>query len=177
MLIHCCVVYLKDTNVKNYHQQYQCIADNGTEESVILIWLLVEQQHRKFQFCVSGRAVFLVSCKQCSLGDPTDRTLKVLIKSGERGGYSATPLSLMHLPGQTHRGSFSHRRGNAVVPRLVASNSSTENKLLMQGMMLCSSTVKQTSIVTVASKRKDGSNIPLEAVLHATCVSGKLAVH
>jgi hypothetical protein len=43
MLTHCCVGYLKHTNVQNYHHQYHCIVDNGSEESgILLILLLVE---------------------------------------------------------------------------------------------------------------------------------------
>jgi hypothetical protein len=41
LLTHCCVGYLKGTNVQNYHHQRQCIDENGTEESGILVVLLL----------------------------------------------------------------------------------------------------------------------------------------
>jgi hypothetical protein len=37
MLIHCCVGYLKVTNVQNSHHRHQRIVDNGVEESVLLL--------------------------------------------------------------------------------------------------------------------------------------------
>jgi hypothetical protein len=67
--------------------------------------------------------VFLVSWyTQCSLQYPTGKTLKLLVKSGERGGYSAPPKSYAS-SGETPSRKFLAGCGNAVRYHLVESNS------------------------------------------------------
>jgi hypothetical protein len=57
----------------------QCTVNDVHRSGILLKLLLMTQWHRQFQFCVSGLAMFLVSCyTQCSLNQPTGRSLMVL---------------------------------------------------------------------------------------------------
>jgi hypothetical protein len=61
MLNYCLPYYIKVTAVPNHHHHlHQCVINSAEKMVLILVFSLVEQQHRQFR--VSGPGVFLALC-------------------------------------------------------------------------------------------------------------------